>query len=244
MSQQINLFDPALQVQHDSWTARNFGFSLAAVGLVCAVWATWAHYQQSQTSAALLALEPQLKEARNAAQQLSTQIAEHQPDAALQSDLADSRVRLQARGEVLALLKKGLSPEASNQADWLRGFARQIPAGLWLTSFNINTENGALEIRGRTTNPALIPEYISRLNAEKAFQGRTFTALEIANEALAPQVTNNNLAATNPALPAVMQGAATTVQPSKPGSPVNTGRYHEFALTSAQNEATAAGGRS
>ena len=244
MSQQINLFDPALQVQHDPWTARNLGLSLAVVGLVCTVWAGWAHFQQSQTAAALLALEPQLKEARDTAQQLSKQIAEHQPDTALQSDLADSRVRLQARGEVLALLKKGLSPEASNQADWLRGFARQIPAGLWLTSFNINTENGALEIRGRTTNPALIPAYIRRLNAEKAFQGRTFAALEIANETLAPQATTSNQAETNPVLPAIMQGTTPLAQTTKPVSTTSTARYHEFALTSAPNETAVIGGRS
>lgn len=242
---QINLFDANLQQQYDPWTARNLGLSLSAVGTLALLAAGWAYWQNDQAATALRALEPQLQAARAQSKQLSTRIAEHQPDTKLQAELVDNRNRLEARGEVLALLKRGLSPESSNQADWLRGFARQIPNGLWLTAFSINSETGALEIHGRTTNPALIPEYIRRLNAEKAFQGRTFAALDISNDQAAPAPASGNTAQANPALTAPPAATSSPNAPATSTSKITTPapRYHDFALTSSHADA-APGGRS
>jgi hypothetical protein len=62
-----------------------------------------------------------------------------------------------------------------------------------------------MEIRGRTLDPALLPEYIRRLNAEPAFRGHRFAALSVALP-------------TAPA-PAASVAPAATVPP-----------WHEFAL--------------
>ena len=175
----INLFDLALQRQYDPWTARNLGLGFGTAAVLCALWSGWAHWQQSSSTATLAQLQPQVQAARDETQQLRQKIEAYRPDVNLTAELSEGRLRLQSRTEVLALLKKGLSPENGNPVEWLSGFARQIPNGLWLTGFNINAETGALEIHGRTTDPSLIPEYLRRLNAEPAFKGRTFAALKI-----------------------------------------------------------------
>lgn len=244
----INLFDPALVPQHDPWTARNFGIGLATVGVACAAWGIWAHWRAADAAAALQSVAPQLQSARAEAQQLGKQIGIHVPDAALQAEFDKFHAILDARTDVLALLRKGMSPETGNPAEWLRGFARQIPNGLWLTGFSVNADSGALEIHGRTLDPSLIAEYVQRLNAEQAFQGRTFAALNITgpgenkSSAPLPAQTPGAPPVGAPALPA---GANGTTPPSKAPSTSEPARYHEFALTSSPADPNMrSGGRS
>lgn len=230
----INLYDAGLLPQHDPWSARNLGLGLAASVLLCGTWGTWAHWNQGRAERELQALVPQVEAARAEALQLGKQISGYQPDARLQAALDDSRVRLEARGEVLALLRRGMAPATGTPDGLLRGFARQIPAGLWLTGFSVNVDSGALEIRGRTTDPRLVPEYVKRLNAEPSFRGRTFAALEIAS----PESKAANLPVATQAQPAQ---AAPAVSPAAPAAS-GVSRFHEFALTSTAGGALAANG--
>lgn len=232
----LNLYDPALQQQHDPWTARNLGLGLAASVLLCASWGGWAHWRQAGIEHELGSIEPQVQAARSEVLQLGKQISGYQPDSRLQAALDESRIRLESRTQVLALLRKGMSSDNDSPADFMRGFARQIPPGLWLTAFAINTDSGALEIHGRTIEPRQIPEYVRRLNAEQAFQGRTFSALEITSPARtgdAPPAAVAMPVASSPAQP----GGAAPAAGDASGA-----RYHEFALTSAQTGASGANG--
>lgn len=217
MSQQINLFDPALQRQYDPWTSQNLLrilLAILAVSAVLSAAATWRNLEQDR---AILTLAPELESARQEVKQLNEQLGNRKPDARLEAELNNARLRLDARSEVLEILRKGLAPEATTQADWLRGMARQVPTGLWLTAFSVNTDTEHLEIRGRTLDPALIPEYVRRLNAEKAFKGRTFAALQIAGNK-PPADNRSSTAIAVPAAPTSATGASPQ-------------RYHEFTLS-------------
>jgi MSHA biogenesis protein MshI len=237
----VNLYDPALLPQREVWTSRNLGMGLAASLLLCGTWGAWAHWQQAQVDAELKAVEPQVKAARDETLALGKQITGYKPDARLQAALDDGHIRLESRGEVLALLRRGMSPTSGNPGELLRGFARQIPAGLWLTGFSVNANSGALEIHGRTTDPRLIPEYIRRLNAEPSFQGRTFAALEISTPdqkpATASTATSSTAAVAQTAQPAQPTQSASAAAPT-PGAS-GPARFHEFALTSAQGSLSA-----
>jgi|GEM_PF-213303 len=224
----VNLFDPALQPQNDPWTSRNLGLGIAASILFCSIGAGWAHWQHTLAASALLELEPQLQQARNETKQLSQQIAGYKPSVDLLQELESGRLRLQTRTEVLSLLRKGLSAQTDNPAEWLRGLARQIPSGLWLTGFSINADNGALQIHGRTTDPKLVAEYVRRLNAESIFKGRTFAALEISKPD--EKSTPGNTTAGGPAVaaPPPSQTAGAALPPLL--------RFHEFALSSSPIE--------
>jgi MSHA biogenesis protein MshI len=223
----LDLFDPALQPQNDPWISRNLGLGVAASLLLCAIGAGWTHWQQAQAAGALRELEPQLQQARDETKQLGQQISGYKPSVDLLQELESGRLRLQARTEVLALLKKGLTSQTDNPAEWLRGLARQVPSGLWLTGFSINADNGALQIHGRTTDPKLIPEYVRRLNSENTFKGRTFAALEISKPAEKPSTGNTTAGGPAVAAPAPAQPAGVTPPPV---------RFHEFALSSSPLE--------
>jgi hypothetical protein len=137
----------------------------------------------------LAASETQLKTMRDQVAALGQQAANRKPDPQVEQEMGAARLLLDARGEVLTVLKQRLGPEATSFADYLRGFARQSIAGLWLTGFSFEAASGGMEIHGRTVDPALLPEYIRRLNKETVFQGALF-ALKLVEGKPAPGVAN------------------------------------------------------
>jgi hypothetical protein len=220
MAQQINLYDAKLERRRD-WLALHYVVGLAAV-LALLVGA--AGYAARMDLPALVAqaatTESQLKAARDQIAALGAKAASRKPDSRLAQELEAARTLLGVRSDVLAALKRSLGPEAHSFADYLRGFARQSINGLWLTGFDIAAGGGSMEIRGRTLDPALLPEYIRRLNHEKAFQGQTFAALRL--EVPKPDKSTTPNAPNAPNTPNT---------PNTPGTVVAVAAgWHEFTL--------------
>jgi hypothetical protein len=216
MTQQINLYDPALERQRD-WLALMNVVGLMAV-LVAAVGTAGylARLDLPALTAQSDASENQLKATREQLATLGQQAATRKPDPRLEQEIAAKRLLLGTRGEVLVILRQSLGPEAgSSFAAHLQGLARQTVAGLWLMDFYIDAGSGSMEIKGRTIDPALLPEYIRRLNKEMAFQGREFAALK--------------LAAGKPDAPPLGVATTTKTPPVAPGTALPA-PYHEFTL--------------
>lgn len=179
MAQQINLYDPALERKRD-WLALG---NVVAGGVLLAVAVGALGMAERSSLPALTAqsttAETQLKAMRDQVTALGQRAATRKPDPRLQQEVTSKRQLLSMRGEVLATLRSSVGPGASSYAEYLRGFARQTVNGLWMTGFTVKTAGNSMAIRGNTTDPALIPEYIRRLNKEAAFQGQTFAALKL-----------------------------------------------------------------
>lgn len=179
MAQQINLYDPALERKRD-WLALE---NVVVGGVVLATAVGALGMAERSTLPTLTAqsatTETQLKAMRDQVTAMGQRAANRKPDPRLEQELAAKRQLLSLRGEVLATLRSSVGPNASSYAEYLRGFARQTVSGLWLTGFTVKSAGSGMEIRGNTTDPALIPEYIRRLNKEAAFQGQTFAALKL-----------------------------------------------------------------
>lgn len=179
MAQQINLYSPELLKKRD-WLALG---NVVAVSLVLALLVGGAGYLARQDLPALTAQaatgDAQLKALRDQVTALGQSVATRKPDATLEKELETTRLLAAARGEVLDVLKQRVGPDAVSYAEYLRGFARQTLAGLWLTGFAYDAASGGMEISGRTVDPALLPQYIQRLNREPVFQGRAFAALNL-----------------------------------------------------------------
>ncbi|GAB1392147.1 MSHA biogenesis protein MshI2 [Rhodocyclaceae bacterium] len=207
MAQQINLYDPALKRKRDWLALENVVIGglllLVAVGAIGMV----ERRMLPDLSARSVAAEAQVKAMREQVMMLGQRAANRKPDPRLEQALTAKRQLLSLRGEVLATLRNSVGPNASSYAEYLRGFARQTVSGLWLTGFTVKTAGNGMEIRGNTTDPALIPEYIRRLNKETAFQGQTFAALKLER-------------------PAPKSGTAGSAAGAAPAAP----QWHEFML--------------
>lgn len=227
MSQEINLVNPALRPKRDWLSFQVVSLAtLAALLLVgagiAAVRINLAAGQKAQAEAAA-----RLAAATQELQALQTAYAARRNDPALAQEAERLGAAIQQRRDVLQVAR-GLAAEAGGVAEVMRGFSRQRLDGVWLTAFNVGP--GGFELNGRLLDPALLPTYIRRLNAEPAFRGRHFAALDMLG--------------VEPPAPAT-GGAATPAVAAATPLPVSSGpqRYTEFALKASAPSASSPAGR-
>jgi hypothetical protein len=225
MSQQINLFNPAFLPRRELFSARNVavgaGLSLLLV-IVGALVGNLLLHRNQQESATTQAEMKSVQERVTAIAQLA---ASQKPSPALQSELDRAQGLMVARQHVLAILGgMGYGGNAGNTAsagfaEYLRGLARQSMNGLWLTKVVISSKAGEMQIKGRTTNQALVADYVERLNSEKTFAGHGFTGLEMSQ-------------GQEPVTPGAA-GAAASAAPTTPvAGATRPAPYLEFELSS------------
>lgn len=179
MSAQINLYHPRFLKQREVFTLANLVLAAVALYAVLAVLGGWAWQDAATRKEAATETEAQLKSLKEQVAAATKAAAERKPDAQLAAELDSTEAAVRRRGDIARLLESGAIGSAGGFSDYLRGFARQTPEGLWLTGFTIGAGGNDMEVRGSMLNPAALPDYIRRLGAEKTFQGRSFAALNM-----------------------------------------------------------------
>ncbi|WP_131112048.1 PilN domain-containing protein [Sulfuricystis thermophila] len=179
MAGQINLYDPALRKKRDWLSLANVVLGAFAMLAIVATAGIVARSGLSELRAQASAGDARLQELRSQVQALGKQVAERKPDVRLEQELAALRQLVETRGIVLQILRERLARDAPAFADSLRALANLTMPGVWITGFAWDATSNDMEIRGRTTDPALLPEYIRRLNREPAMRGQAFAALNV-----------------------------------------------------------------
>lgn len=179
MAQQINLINPALRKTRGLLSATPLAIAagvllvlILAAGSVMRQRANGTQAEADKRAAELTAAQAQLVE-------LSSRTTESATDPILAEELNNSRAMLNLREEVIATLERGVFTGNAGFAEFLRGFARQAPSGLWLTGFVLNPVSRDIEIRGRMLRSTALPEFVQRLRSEEAFRGISFSSLVI-----------------------------------------------------------------
>jgi multidrug efflux pump subunit AcrA (membrane-fusion protein) len=203
MSAQINLYHPRFLKQRDLLTLDHVIPVALGLYVVLALVGGWAWQEAATRKQTVLLAEAQLQTAKEQVDAATKAAATRKPNPQLIAELENAEGLLRRRGEIARLLESGAVGSTGGFADYLRGFARQVPEGLWLTGFTIGASGANMEIRGAMLNPAALPDYIRRLGAEKAFQGRNFASLTM-NRADPPVVVR-------PATPVVAASPAPTL---------------------------------
>lgn len=179
MSQNINLFNPALQQRRDALSARNVAAAAgAALVLVFAAYG-YVRYATAELEGRARRDEVQVKQEQAALAALTKRLADSKPDAQLVAQLSQAEAVLKGRQELEQVLASGAVGKAEGFSEHFRAFSRQTTHGVWLTGFAIGAGGGEMEIHGSALSPELLPAYIRRLNGEKVFQGRGFAALSV-----------------------------------------------------------------
>ncbi|MBI3096237.1 MAG: PilN domain-containing protein [Rhodocyclales bacterium] len=201
MSAQINLYHPRYLRRRELLTLGNVMLAAAAVYLLLAAAGGWAWQNAATRSQAATAAEVQLKAVKGQVDAATNAASVRKPSPQLIGELERAEGMLRRRGDIARLLESGAVGNTGGFADYLRGFARQVPEGLWLTGFSINSGGSDMEIRGSMLDAALLPEYIRRLGNEKAFQGRSFASLTMnrAEPSASPRAAAPGAAAVAPA---------------------------------------------
>jgi hypothetical protein len=203
VSQQINLFNPALLKQKKIFTAVPMAEALGVV-LIGALALTWyANRRVAELEQIAASGKTMLAGREVRLTQAVAQFAPRQKSAALAAEVAQAKVELQALHEVASVLRGGALGNTTGYAEYFRALARQNVNGLWLTGVTIVGAGNDIGVQGRAMQPTLIPNYIARLTGERIMHGKTFASLDISRPELAA------VAATAPApLPIAPQLAA------------------------------------
>jgi hypothetical protein len=179
MSQQINLYNPALAPKVDLFAGSSVLIGLAGVlALALFAWAlasVLAHgsvAREQEQSAKLAGVQAEVA-------RLAQQVAARKPDPVLQQELVNLDALLLARNEVMAMLGGGALGDTRGVSEYFRAFGRQRADGVWLTGLTIGGAGSEIVIEGRTTDAQMLPDYLSRLRREDALRGRAFESLAV-----------------------------------------------------------------
>jgi len=174
MTQQLNLFDARFARQRLRFSARHGLMAMAGVLALSVLgggalrWAAGQATVKADTAQAAMApLRAQV--AALAASGGGVAASELQR---LQSVEAGQR-------RIRAALEAGAAGAREGHADYLLALARQASAALWITGFAVSDDGSAIDLEGRMTEPAVLTDYLRRLNAEPRFKGRPFAQLNL-----------------------------------------------------------------
>ena len=179
MSQQINLFNPIFLKQKKIFTAvpmaEALGVIVAGVLLLC--W--YANYRVNQLEQAANAGKTMLAAREQRLVKVNALYAPRGADPHLQAELVGAEAELKALHDASSMLQGGALGNTEGYAEYFRAFSRQNVNGLWLTGVSINGAGSDIGVQGRAMQATLIPNYISRLTAERVMHGKTFASLDI-----------------------------------------------------------------
>jgi Tfp pilus assembly protein PilN len=178
MSQQVNLYNPALLDQGEWLTAARFvriqlGFAVVLMA-ACLALAYHLHSDRQQ----LQAMQGRLAQAQQHLARQAAALQAKKQDTALQQQRRQVQQLADQHQQVLARLQSGLRLPPPHYSAYLLALARQSFDGLWLTGIDI-APTGGIDISGRAQQPEFLPHYIARLKREPVMQGKTFATLEM-----------------------------------------------------------------
>lgn len=178
MTQQVNLYNPALRLPRDWLTAANLALAAVACLGLALLAITASSYRLSEAEEGAVSAAAELAALQGQLTAINARLSAYKPDPVLEREIANATSLLQGRDETLAALADVSIEPGKGFADYLRGFARQSVQGVWLTALTIGPGN-ELSIHGRTINQSLLSEYVNRLKTEAALAGHSFAEVAI-----------------------------------------------------------------
>lgn len=186
MSQQINLFNPIFLKQKRHFSAVTMA---QAVGVVLVGVLAMHAFQvrQNHTLAGALAQANEQLEARTVQiTRFGTEFSTQGASRLLANELATAEARLAQRRDLLDDVKTGVGGDAQGYSRYLAALARQTMPGVWLTGLDIGGKSGALVIKGRALDSALVPAYMRALSRAAPLAGRRVDEMRLSAKEPAP----------------------------------------------------------
>ncbi|MGH8632285.1 MAG: PilN domain-containing protein [Burkholderiales bacterium] len=179
MSQQINLYNPALEKKRELLSVPGLAVAWGAALLLVVVAAAIGGLRVSVLRAELQEESAARTTAQAEMSRLSAQLAGRKRDASLATEVTRLEAELAGRNEVMHTLRGGVIGNTDGFSAYLRAFARQSFEGIWLTGFSLAGAGQNVSLEGRALRPELVPDYVQRLNREAVLKGHAFAELQM-----------------------------------------------------------------
>jgi len=198
MSQQINLFNPAVLQKKRVFTATTMAAGLGVLVLGLAGVGVAASVRVADLQAEAEKGATQLERAQKRLASVSAEFAPRKADPLLAEELAQAQLELAGLKDVAGVIERGDLGDTRGYAEYFRALARQNVDGLWLTGVSIAGAGLDIGVRGRAMDAALVPGYLGRLRNERVMQGKPVGSLQI-GEAAALRVVKDGKESSAPA---------------------------------------------
>lgn len=182
ITQQINLYQPIFRKERKLLSFRVLLQAVGAVLLLLGVLYGMGVNQTMQIKSDLALLQSQSNQQADLLTSIGAKLAAKKPDTTYQAELATLEEELVASQKVVAALKRVKDSYTKGISNYLVGFSRQAPRGVWLTGFTVQAGGESLVIRGSSLEPGLVPVFLERLSNEAVLKGTEFGLLQIQRE--------------------------------------------------------------
>jgi len=179
MSQQINLYNPALLPSVDAFAGRTALLGLGGILLFSAVIYGWVFWNDAALAAEHQRQQVQLTLLQSDIARLAQDMAGRKASPQLTAELESMDAMLIGRNEIMTVLNSGTLGDTQGVSEYFRAFARESVDGLWLTGFSIEGAGKDITIEGRTLRAELVPDYISQLRHQDVLRGHSFGTLNV-----------------------------------------------------------------
>jgi len=181
MSQQINLYTPALRKEKKQFSSQAMLHALLLVIVGLMTLYVYARFQVATLARQASAFDEQVRAGLERVKQIPG-APSATDEKQLDTRIAELDARLKATEQLLA--QPGMSRSSTGYAEPLRALARQRVEGVWLTSIALTGDGGDLSLNGRALRAELVPQYIDGLTRDPAMRGRRFATLAIERDAV------------------------------------------------------------
>ena len=183
MSQQINLFNPALLKQKQVFTTNTMLLSLGLLLAGSLAVGLYARHSVKRLEDEVAASAEQLNQKKLRQATVLAEFAPRQKTKELEAQLEEAQAMLRALHDIETILQRGEVGDTAGYAEYFKALARQSAGQLWLTGVSVGDAGKQIGLQGRALEANLVPAYIGRLTREPVMQGKSFGSLVISRAA-------------------------------------------------------------
>jgi len=186
VSQQVNLYNPALLPKPDVFSARVVLACLAASLALAVVLSASATWNATQLAEADRVSELHLTQTRDDITRMTQDLTARKPNSELTAELESLDALYAGRSEVIEVLKSGSLGDTNGVSGYFKALARENVEGLWLTGFTVVGAGKDITLEGRTLRADLVATYLRKLGDEEILRGHAFAMLRVQKPPIVP----------------------------------------------------------
>jgi len=191
--QQVNLYQDELKTQKLNYSALMLVQLCLIFIVVFSAVVGFRYFQLQQHQSSLVEHQQKQKNAMADLQKIQAELSLRKKDATLAKQIIDKTKELTNKQKVFGILSRDEFGNTKGFIEHISGLARQRIDGLWLTQIRIADGGTDVTLQGTTSKSSLLPKYLQRLSAEKAFTGTEFESLLMARQEKKKQWLNFSL---------------------------------------------------
>ena len=178
MKQQVNLLSDDLLPQREPLGFGHLVAAWTALGVVLALFSGWESLDIWRMASQLTETRDQweLLEASN--EQLK-QEQESRTDSGLRDEVASLRSARAEQEQLVLLLKDYQSDQANGFSGFLNDLADHQVKGMWLSQIRFDQGGRRIQLKGLTTDPNHLPQFLVALSQGHSFSGHRFDGFEL-----------------------------------------------------------------